>query len=74
MSAPDEQAGLPPSLQVTPNIPWADQTIEQLRLERDYWERKVEETTGFASASVADQFRMACEKWIARREKEAEHV
>lgn len=57
----------PASLSVSPNIPWEDQTIEQLREERDYWQMRVETAAGFASAKAADDFRRACEAWIDRR-------
>lgn len=62
---------LPPSLAVTPNIPWSEQTREQLVAERDYWKAKVESAPGFASANEADKFRKACEWWIERRERAA---
>ena len=61
----------PPSLAITPNIPWEKQTIEQLEAERDYWIKCVETATGFASAKAADNFRKACEAWIKRRQAEA---
>ena len=61
---------LPSSLAVTPNIPWEDQTLEQLRAERDYWAARVADAPGFASATAADEFRRSCEAWIAKREKE----
>lgn len=61
---------LPPSLAVTPNIPWEKQTLEQLMAERDYWIESVRTAPGFASAKAADDFRQGCEAWIAIREKE----
>ena len=61
---------LPPSLQVKPNIPWEAQTIDQLKAERDYWNRMLSTAPGFASAKAADDFRRACESWIAKRERE----
>lgn len=63
---------LPPSLAVSPNIPWEEQSLAQLRAERDYWLEKVKTAPGFPSANAADKFRQACEKWIARREQEEE--
>lgn len=63
--------GLPPSLAVSPNIPWERQTLDQLRAERDYWVAQVRAATGFASAKNADDNRRACEAWIARRERAA---
>ena len=62
---------LPESLQVNPNIPWEDQTLDQLRAERAYWIKQVETAPGFASAKVADDFRRGCEAWIARKAQEA---
>ena len=63
---------LPPSLAVIPNIPHSEQTLEQLRAERDYWDRKVREAPGWgASLSAAAGFRESCNVWIRRREKEA---
>lgn len=64
---------LPPSLAVVPNIPYQEQTLEQLRLEYEYWDRKVSEATGWgASLKAADDFRRACDVWIKRREAEQE--
>lgn len=59
---------LPPSLAVSPNIPWHEQTDEQLRAERDYWVQQVESAPGFASANAAEGFRRACEAELRRRE------
>jgi hypothetical protein len=61
---------LPPSLAVTPNIAWEAQTLEQLRAERDYWIARVASAPGFASAKAADDFRLSCEAWILKRERE----
>lgn len=61
---------VPESLAVTPNIPWHEQTVEQLVAERDYWEACVRSAAGFASAKAADDFRKACESWIERRKRE----
>ncbi|GLI92361.1 hypothetical protein [Methylocystis echinoides] len=57
---------LPESLRVRPNIPWRDQTLAQLRQERDYWAEKLE------SGGAALEFMRECERWIRRREKEAQ--
>ena len=69
MPTPDIE--LPPSLAALPPIPFERQTIEQLEAERDYWIKKVQAATGFASAKTADNFRKACEAWIKRRQAEA---
>jgi hypothetical protein len=61
---------LPESLRVSPNIPWENQTLEQLRAERDYWESCIRKASGFASAKAADDFRRGCEGWITRRQSE----
>lgn len=63
-------AQLPPSLAVTPNIAWEDQTIEQLEAERAYWVEKVRTAPGFASAKAAYDFQRGCEAWITRRKRE----
>lgn len=63
--------GLPPSLAARPNIPWEEQTLDQLRAEREYWALQVLNAAGFASAKAADDFRQACDSWIRRREREA---
>lgn len=62
---------LPPSLAVTPNIPWEAQTLEQLEAEHTHWDECVQTAPGFASAKAADDFRRGCEAWIARRKQEA---
>lgn len=67
-----EDRNLPPSLAVTPNIPWERQTVEQLRAERDHWQRMVKEASGFASANAAYGFQRACEAWLRRPEAHAE--
>lgn len=65
---------LPPSLAVTPNIPLERQTLRELRLERDYWQSKIEGAGGWGAAlKAANDFRRGCEAWIARREREAAH-
>lgn len=63
---------LPPSLAVSPNIAWEDQTIEQLEAERDYWSERLKTAPGFASAKAADDFRQSCEAWLERRQREKE--
>lgn len=59
---------LPPSLQANPNIPFENQTLEQLRAERDHWIAMTATAPGFASAKAADDFRRGCEVWIKLRE------
>ncbi|MCP1200095.1 hypothetical protein [Notoacmeibacter sp. MSK16QG-6] len=63
---------LPPSLAVVPNIPLDEQTLDQLRDEEAYWDARVKDAPGFASAKAADDFRRACRDWIAIRERERE--
>lgn len=62
----------PPSLSVKPNIPWEEQTIEQLKLERAWWEQMVKDASGAASASAAWGFMRACDNWITRKQNDAE--
>lgn len=63
---------LPPSLAVTPNIAPKNQTLDQLYAERDYWDNRIKSATGWGAAvGAADDFRRACETWIAIREKES---
>jgi hypothetical protein len=65
---------LPPSLAVTPNIPFERQSLAELRLERAYWQARIEAATGWgASLKAADDCRRACDAWISRREKETAH-
>lgn len=65
---------LPPSLAVTPNIPLERQSLAELRLERAYWQAKVESATCWgASLKAAVYFRSACDVWIGRRERDAAH-
>lgn len=62
---------LPPSLAVVPNIPPERQTLRELRLERAYWQYKIDTAPGWgASVKAAADFRDACDAWIARRERE----
>lgn len=61
---------LPPSLAVKPNIPLDKQTLEQLYLEKAYWEEQVNTATGAASAHATNSFRKGCEVWINKRENE----
>jgi hypothetical protein len=63
----EAQQSLPPSLSVSPNIPWEHQTLEQLSQERDYWIEQVATAPGFVSAKAADDFRKACEAWIEKK-------
>lgn len=65
-------SNLPPSLAVVPNIDWSDQTIEQLEAERAHWQRKIDEATAWGAAvGAAAKFRDACDKWLARKKREA---
>lgn len=67
-----ERFNLPPSLAVSPNIPPERQTLHELKLERAYWQRKIDESAGTGgAAAMAAEFRDACDAWIRRREKEA---
>lgn len=62
---------LPPSLAVTPNIPWEAQTLEQLEAERAHWEAEIASATAWgAGVAAADGFRRGCIAWIARRRLE----
>jgi hypothetical protein len=66
---------LPPSLAVKPNIPWGDQTLDQLYAERGYWRRKIDDAiTCGAAMSSAQEFRDKCNYWIVKREREAREV
>lgn len=65
---------LPESLTVVPNIPWEQQTIDQLKSEMDHWTQKVKDASGFASAYAADGFRKSCEAWLVRRIGEKAHA
>ncbi|MBX9876764.1 MAG: hypothetical protein K2X84_18040 [Beijerinckiaceae bacterium] len=45
--------------------------MRELRLERAYWQHKINTATGWgASLKAAADFRDACDAWIARRERE----
>lgn len=62
---------LPPSLAVKPNIPYDQQTIEQLYLERAYWQWKLHSALSWgASVGAASAYADMCTKWINLREKE----
>jgi hypothetical protein len=62
---------LPPSLAVKPNIPLRMQTIEQLRAERDYWLRKVNDAECWGAAySAAMSFHRACVNEIKWRKEQ----
>ncbi len=61
---------LPESLAVVPNIPWREQTDEQIAAERDYWKDKLAEAKGWGGAvGAAQEFMRACEAEIERRAK-----
>lgn len=62
-----EGRGLPPSLRVTPNIPHEEQTLDELKAERAYWDEKVKSAPGPASAVAADEFRTICDSFIRRK-------
>lgn len=64
---PTPDPSLPPSLRVTPNIPLARQTDEQLLLERDYWVKKLSTVSGPASGAATVEFLNDCEREIRRR-------
>lgn len=67
-----DKSDLPPSLAVVPNIPWAEQTLEQLEAERDYWQKEFEEITSWGAAcKFAYDCINICDEWIKRRQKEA---
>lgn len=65
---------LPPSLAIVPNTPHSEQTLEQLRAERAYWDRKIKESRGPASAVAAAEFCDECDQWIRIREAEKKTV
>jgi len=63
---------LPPSLAAKPNIPWEEQTLEQLQAEYAYWDDKLMANTEWGAAiGFAGNARAACERWIERRMREA---
>jgi len=62
---------LPPSLAAKPNIPWAEQTVEQLKAERDHWKQQIDAATGWGGGlGQSLNYHRACEQWIERRERE----
>lgn len=66
---PDQN--LPPSLATKPNIPWREQTTEQLIAERDYWKNKIDTADSWgASLGAAMGFYKACLSELARRNEE----
>ena len=59
---------LPPSLAVSPNIPVHHQTVRELKLERDYWQSKIDAATGWSAAvGAAAEFRDDCVNELKRR-------
>lgn len=49
-----------------------DMTLEELKAEYDYWDRKILAATQWGAAlGAAAEFRDECAGWIARREREA---
>lgn len=62
---------LPPSLAVKPNIPYSEQTIEQLIAEHDYWATELDAATGWGSwLSFASECTAACDYWLKVRRGE----
>ena len=60
---------LPESLRVVPNIPTREQTIDQLKAERDYWHEMIMSSPSWGAAvAAAYEFRAACEAELKRRE------
>ena len=58
----------PPSLAVSPNIDVRDQTVDQLKAEYCYWERKLAMTPRWgAAAGAARDFRDSCSRELKRR-------
>jgi hypothetical protein len=48
-----------------------DMTLAELHDERDHWQTKISEATGWGAAlAAAAEFRKECDVWIARREHE----
>jgi len=59
---------LPPSQRVVPNIPLGKLTTPELRAERDYWDQKIENATGWGAAvGFADSQRRLCDRLIETR-------
>lgn len=59
---------LPQSLSVSPNIPHNKQTLRQLRQEREHWETKIQNASGWGAAvGFADSQRKLCDRWIETR-------
>lgn len=64
----NKMSDLPPSLAVKPNIPWKEQTIEQLIAERDYWQAIIDAKGSWGAAVGASaEFRDECERELKRR-------
>lgn len=59
---------LPESLQVTPNIPRADQTLEQLEQERAWWQWKIDNAKELTVRSWAKDQLAVVDREIASRE------
>jgi len=60
--------GLPPSLAVSPNIPYRSQTRSQLLVERIYWQSKLTSTTHWGAAVGAlHEFLAAIDAELKRR-------
>jgi hypothetical protein len=63
---------LPPSLRTVPNKSMMSMTLEELREEHDYWDRKIAGATGWGAAvGVWSSLRKQAANWIAQRESEA---
>lgn len=59
---------LPPSLAAKPNIPWHQQTVEQLQAERDFWQRKMDSKDCWGAAlGAAAGFRRGCMNELKKR-------
>ena len=66
-----EEIPLPPSLAVVPNIPWHEQTINQLQAEWNYWDEQVRGAPEWGvSFAFAMKERAACERWLEKRLRE----
>lgn len=62
---------LPPSLAAKPNIPFEEQTLEQLKLEHAYWAEQIANANGWgAGVGAAQEFMETCAAWIKRHGKQ----